>query len=110
MKLIKVIIKPERFEAVKNALEENNFFGMTVTDVKGRGDQKGITLQYRGGAINVDLITKVQLEVVVRDPDVETVIGLITSAARTGRIGDGRIFIIPVEKSVKVRTGEEIPE
>jgi nitrogen regulatory protein P-II 1 len=110
MKLIKAIIKPERFEPVKNALEEKGFFGLTVTEVKGRGDQKGITLQYRGGAIHVDLIPKVSVEVVAKEQDVETVVEIIIKAARTGKIGDGRIFIFPVERSLKVRTGEEITE
>lgn len=107
MKLIKAIIKPERFEALKNGLEEKGFFGMTVTDVKGRGDQRGITLQYRGGSIQVDLIPKVKVEIVAKDTDVDTVIEVIRAAAQTGKIGDGRIFVIPVERSLKVRTGEQ---
>lgn len=107
MKLIKAIIKPERFEKVKKALEDNGIFGMTVTDVKGRGDQKGITLQYRGGSMIVDLIPKIEIDIVVKDSDSDLVIGLIRDAAQTGKIGDGRIFLLPVERSIKVRTGEE---
>jgi nitrogen regulatory protein P-II 1 len=106
MKMIKAIIKPERFEFVKKALEDKGFIGMTISEVKGRGEQKGITLQYRGGLMTVDLLPKIQLEIVVRDSDVDNLIVIITEAARTGKIGDGKIFIIPVEKSIRIRTGE----
>jgi len=107
MKMIKAIIRPERLEFVKKALENNGIFGMTVMAVEGRGDQKGISLQYRGGAINVDMIPKVQIEIVVRNKDLDTAIQVICTSARTGKIGDGRIFVLPVERSIKVRTGEE---
>jgi len=107
MKMIKAIIRPERLDFVKKALEDKGIFGMTVMQVEGRGDQKGISLQYRGGAINVDLIPKVQVEIVVRDSNAETVIQSIKVGAKTGKIGDGRIFVIPVERSIKVRTEEE---
>lgn len=106
MKMIKAIIKPERFEFVKKALEEKGFNGMTITEVKGRGEQKGITLEYRGGQYIVDLLPKIQLEIVVRDTDVENIITIITDSARTGKIGDGKIFVIPVERSIRIRTGE----
>jgi nitrogen regulatory protein P-II 1 len=106
MKLIKTIIKPERFEFVKKALEEKGFKGMTITDVKGRGEQKGITLEYRGGLMTVDLLPKIQLEIVVRDSEVDTLITTLMESARTGKIGDGKIFILPVEKSIRIRTGE----
>jgi nitrogen regulatory protein P-II 1 len=106
MKLIKTIIKPERFEFVKKALEEKGFKGMTITDVKGRGEQKGITLEYRGGLMTVDLLPKIQLEIVVRDSEVDTLIMTLMESARTGKIGDGKIFILPVEKSIRIRTGE----
>jgi nitrogen regulatory protein P-II 1 len=106
MKMIKAIIRPERLDFVKKALEEKGIYGMTVMAVEGRGDQKGISLQYRGGAITVDLISKVQVEVVVKEKDVETVIEAIKGGAKTGRIGDGRIFILPVEMTIRVRTGE----
>jgi nitrogen regulatory protein P-II 1 len=105
MMKIEAIIKPERFEFVKKVLEENKIYGMTVSEVKGRGDQKGITIQYRGGKIEVDLIPKVKVEVVVKDSDLQTITDLIMDAARTGKIGDGRIFISPVLKSIRVRTG-----
>jgi nitrogen regulatory protein P-II 1 len=110
MKMVKAIIKPERFEFVKNALEENGFSGMTVTEVKGRGDQKGITLEYRGGHITVDLLPKIQIEMVVDYDKVERVISTISEACRTGKVGDGRIFVLPVEKAIRIRTGETLEE
>ena len=106
MKMVKAIIKPERFEFVKKALEEKGFNGMTITDVKGRGEQKGITLEYRGGLMTVDLLPKVQLEIVVSDSDVDSLISTILESSRTGKIGDGKIFIMPVEKAIRIRTGE----
>jgi nitrogen regulatory protein P-II 1 len=106
MKLVKTIIKPERFEFVKKALEDKGFKGMTITEVKGRGEQKGITLEYRGGLMTVDLLPKIQLEIVVRDNELDTLITSLMESARTGKIGDGKIFVIPVEKSIRIRTGE----
>ncbi|MDD1730229.1 MAG: P-II family nitrogen regulator [Methanospirillum sp.] len=110
MQLIKAIIKPERLDAVKAALEEAGFFGMTITEVQGRGEQKGISLQYRGGTIEIDLISKVEIELVVSDKTADAVIEAIKKGAYTGKIGDGRIFIMPVSKSIKIRTNEEITE
>lgn len=104
--MVKAVIKPERFEFVKKALEDKGFIGMTISEVKGRGEQKGIALQYRGGVMIVDLLPKIQLEIVIRDSDVDTIVVTITEAARTGKIGDGKIFILPVEKSIRIRTGE----
>ena len=106
MKMVKAIIKPERFEFVKKALEDKGFNGMTVVEVKGRGEQKGITLEYRGGLMIVDLLPKIQLEIVVRDSALDDLIAIITDASRTGKIGDGKIFVMPVEKSIRIRTGE----
>ena len=106
MKMVKAIIKPERFEFVKKALEDKGFIGMTISEVKGRGEQKGITLQYRGGLMTVDLLPKIQLEIVIRDSHVDDVVTTITEAARTGKIGDGKIFILPVDTSIRIRTGE----
>jgi nitrogen regulatory protein P-II 1 len=106
MKMVLAIIKPERCEFVKKALEEKGFIGMTMSEVKGRGEQKGITLEYRGGKMTVDLLPKVKLEVVVRDKDLDELVATITGAARTGKIGDGKIFVLPVEKSIRIRTGE----
>jgi nitrogen regulatory protein P-II 1 len=106
MKMVKAIIKPERFEFVKKALEDKGFNGMTITEVKGRGEQKGIALEYRGGLMIIDLLPKVQLEIVIRDSDVDLLISIISESARTGKIGDGKIFVIPVEKAIRIRTGE----
>jgi nitrogen regulatory protein P-II 1 len=106
MKMVKAVIKPERFEFVKKALEDKGFNGMTITEVKGRGEQKGISLEYRGGLMTVDLLPKIQIEIVVRDSDTDLLISTITESARTGKIGDGKIFVIPVEKSIRIRTGE----
>jgi len=106
MKLLKTIIKPERFEFVKKALEDKGFVSMTTSEVRGRGEQKGISLQYRGGKMTVDMLPKIQIELVVKEKDVDSVITILTESARTGKIGDGKIFIIPVEKSIRIRTGE----
>ncbi len=107
LKKIEAIIRPERFEKVKEALEKQGYYAMTVIEVRGRGEQRGITLQYRGSEVKVDLLPKVKIEIVAEDKDVDKIVEIITSAARTGKPGDGRIFILPVEKAVKVRTGEE---
>jgi nitrogen regulatory protein P-II 1 len=104
--MVQAIIRPEKIDVVMKNLEERGFIAVTVTDVKGRGEQKGITLEYRGKKMMVDLLPKVKLELVVRDEDVEAVTGIIKSAAKTGKVGDGKIFIIPVEKMMRVRTDE----
>lgn len=106
MKKVEAIIRPEKFEQVKKALEENGYTGMTVTEVRGRGEQRGIRLQFRGRSITVDLLTKIKIEIVVPDEDVDKVVKIIMDNARTGKPGDGRIFIIPVEKAIRIRTGE----
>jgi nitrogen regulatory protein P-II 1 len=106
MKMIKAMIRPEKFEDVKTALDTAGFGAMTIFDVEGRGVQKGIKQQYRGAEYVVDLIPKRQLEIVVGDDAAEKVIDIIVNAARTGKVGDGQIFILPVEDSIRVRTGE----
>jgi len=106
MKLVKAIIKPERFEIVKKALEEKGVTAMTTTEVQGRGEQKGITLEYRGKQMIVDMLPKIQIEIIVRDREVDELIATIIGAARTGRIGDGKIFVLPVDTAIRVRTGE----
>jgi nitrogen regulatory protein P-II 1 len=106
MKLVKAIIKPERFEFVKKALEDKGFISMTISEVKGRGEQKGITLQYRGGLMTVDLLPKIELEIVVKNKDLDILLATIMESARTGKIGDGKIFVIPVERSIRIRTGD----
>jgi len=104
--MVKAILKPERFEFVKKALEDKGFISMTITEVRGRGEQKGISLEYRGGKMTVDMLPKIQLEIVVKEKDVEAVISTISESARTGKIGDGKIFVLPVERSIRIRTGE----
>jgi nitrogen regulatory protein P-II 1 len=107
MKKIEAVIRPEQITAVKAALDTLGFPGMTFTQVTGRGQQRGKAEPTTGGApVTVDLLPKVKLEVVIPDSAVETVIEAISSAARTGHVGDGKIFVIPVEEAVRVRTGE----
>jgi nitrogen regulatory protein P-II 1 len=106
MKKIEAIIREERLGVVKAALEENSYFGMTVSEVSGRGRQKGIPLQWRVGEYRVDLLPKLKIELVVLDEDVTTAIDAIVRNARTGEVGDGKIFVLPVESVVRVRTGD----
>lgn len=106
MKKVEAIIREEKLESVKSALEQRGFIGLTCSEVRGRGQQKGLTLQWRVGEYRVDLLPKVKVEVVVNDEDTETVMQTICSSARTGEIGDGMIFVIPVEDMCRVRTGE----
>lgn len=106
MRKIEAIIRPERLEAVREALDSEGFHGMTVTEVEGRGRQKGVTLQWRAGEYTVELLPKVKLELVVQDEEVDDVIDTVHSEAETGKVGDGKIFVSPVEEAVRVRTGE----
>jgi nitrogen regulatory protein PII len=106
MKLIKCIVRPNKVDDVRDALEKLNLAGMTVTDVRGHGRQKGHTAVYRGKEYAVTLLPKVEIEVVVHDNVVEDVIRAIVEAARTGEIGDGRVFVLPVEQGYNIRTGE----
>ena len=106
MKKIEAIIREENFDAVKKALEENSYFGMTVSEVSGRGRQRGIPLQWRAGEYRVDLLPKLKLELVVLDSDVQTAVDSIIKNARSGEMGDGKIFILPVENAIRIRTGD----
>ena len=106
MKLIKSIVRPNKVDDVRDALEKLNIPGMTVTEVRGHGRQKGHTAVYRGKEYNVSLLPKVEIEVVVADNVAEQVIQAIAKAARTGEIGDGRVFVLPVEAGFNIRTGE----
>jgi nitrogen regulatory protein PII len=106
MKLIKCIVRPNKVDEVKEALEKLNISGMTVTEVRGHGKQKGHTAIYRGKEYNVSLLPKMEMELVVPDALVDEAISAIIHAARTGEIGDGRVFVIPVEQSYRIRTGE----
>lgn len=106
MKKIEAIIKPFKLDEVKEALAELGIEGMTVSEVKGFGRQKGHTEIYRGSEYTVDFLPKVKIEIIVPDSLVEKAITAISSAAKTGKIGDGKIFIIPIEQAVRIRTGE----
>jgi nitrogen regulatory protein P-II 1 len=106
MKKIEAIIREEKLDAVKKALAEKSYFGMTVSEVSGRGKQKGITLQWRAGEYRVDLLPRLKLELVVLDDDVPAAIDAIVRNTRTGETGDGKIFVLPVEGVVRVRTGD----
>ena len=106
MKQITAIVKPFKLEEVREALGQVGVTGLTVTEVKGFGRQKGHTELYRGAEYVVDFLPKVKLEVIVRDEQVAEVIDAIEKAARTGRIGDGKIFVVPVEEVIRIRTGE----
>lgn len=106
MKNIEAIIRPEVLDAVRIALEGKGIVGMTVTEVQGRGRQKGISLQWRAGEYCVEFLPKIRIDMVVDDELVEPAIEAITSVARTGRSGDGKIFIYPVEEVIRLSTGE----
>jgi nitrogen regulatory protein PII len=109
MKLIKAIVRPNKVDEVKDALGRLSISGMTVTEVRGHGKQKGHTAVYRGKEYNVTLLPKMEIETVVADSVVEEAIRAIVQAARTGEIGDGRVFVIPVEGAYRIRTGEKEP-
>ena len=106
MKKIEAIIKPFKLDEVKEALQEVGLQGITVTEAKGFGRQKGHTELYRGAEYVVDFLPKVKIEVVVKDSDVERCIDAVVKAAKTGKIGDGKIFVMPIEQVVRIRTGE----
>ena len=107
MKLIKAIIRPNKVDEVKDALAKLNISGMTVTEVRGHGKQKGHTAIYRGKEYNVSLLPKMAIDTVVADDVANEVVQAIIGAARTGEIGDGRVFVIPVAHSYRIRTGED---
>jgi nitrogen regulatory protein P-II 1 len=106
MKKIEAIIRPEKLYILRDKLDLKGFSGMTVTEVKGRGRQKGISLQWRAGGYRVEFLPKIKLEMVIDDKEVESVIDIICEYAQTGEAGDGKIFIYPVEDVVRVRTKE----
>ncbi len=107
MKKIEAIIKPFKLDDVREALSEIGIAGMTTTEVKGFGRQKGHTELYRGAEYVVDFLPKIKIEIVVTDDQVEACVETVTEAAHTGKIGDGKIFITPVDKVVRIRTGEQ---
>jgi nitrogen regulatory protein P-II 1 len=106
MKLITAVIKPHKLEDVRSALEMFGVSGMTVTEASGYGRQKGHTEVYRGAEYDIALIPKVRLEIVVDDSEADDVVGVVAKAAQTGRIGDGKVWVTPVESVLRVRTGD----
>ena len=110
MKKIEAIVKPFKLDEVKEALQGIGIQGMTVTEVKGFGRQKGHTELYRGAEYVVDFLPKIKLEIAVKDEMVDKVIDAIVSAANTGRIGDGKIFVLPMQEVIRIRTGERGPD
>jgi nitrogen regulatory protein P-II 1 len=107
VKKIEAIIREEKLDAVRKALAKDSYSGVTVSEVSGHGRQGGYTLQWRVGEYHVDLLPKVKIEVVILDEDVPRVVNAIRMNARTGEIGDGKIFILPVEDAVRIRTGDD---
>ena len=107
MKKIEAVIKPFKLEDVKDALTEAGVTGMTVSDVKGYGRQQGHSELYRGAEYVVDFLPKIKIELVVADEDLDNTIDIIINSAKTGKIGDGKIFVSPIEKTIRIRTGEE---
>ena len=110
MKKIEAIIKPFKLEEVKDALQEAGIQGMTVTEVKGFGRQKGHTEIYRGSEYTVDFLPKVKLEIIADDDMIAAAVEAIREGANTGKIGDGKIFVLPVESAIRIRTGEKGPD
>ncbi len=106
MKLVTAVIKPHKWDEVREALEAFGVTGMTVSEVSGYGRQKGHTEVYRGAEYDVALVPKVRVEIVIDDVDTEDIVSLVAKAAQTGRIGDGKVWVTPVESVVRVRTGE----
>ncbi len=107
MKLVSAIIRPEKLDEIKHELKKAGYLGLTVYDVKGRGMQEGISWVVRGSEYRIDMLPKLKIELLVEDDDLEKVIEIIGNTARTGEVGDGKIFIIPVEEVIRIRTGEK---
>jgi len=110
VRLVTAIVKPFKLDDVKSALETLGVLGLTVSEVRGYGRQKGHTEVYRGAEYTVDLVPKVRVEVLVDDLDADKVVETVVEAARTGKIGDGKVWVTPVESVVRVRTGERGPD
>ena len=110
MRLVTAVLQPFKLDDVKDALQAGGIDGMTVSEVRGFGRQRGHTEVYRGAEYRIDFVPKIRIDVVVAETEVERVIAIITDAARTGRIGDGKIWITPVEDLVRIRTGERGPD
>ncbi|MGK5530248.1 MULTISPECIES: P-II family nitrogen regulator [Streptomyces] len=110
MKLITAVIKPHRLDEVKDALTAFGVHGLTVTEASGYGRQRGHTEVYRGAEYTVDLVPKVRIEILAEDSDAEALIDVVVKAARTGKIGDGKVWSLPVDTAIRVRTGERGPD
>ena len=106
MKKIETIIRPEKLDAVRRALDEAGCTGMMISEIEGHGTQKGIVQQWRGEKYRIELLPKIKVEIVIKDNDMEKIVKVIRQAARTGEIGDGKIFVSAVEDAFKIRTGE----
>ena len=106
MKKIEILIKPFKLDDVKNALASLGATGMTVTEVKGFGQQKGHTELYRGAEYKIDFVPKIKIEIVVKEEDAEKIVDAVVEAAHTGKIGDGKVFVMDVEDTIRIRTGE----
>jgi len=107
LKMIHAVIRPERLDEVKKALEKEGLYGLTIVDVRGRGRQMGVQWRVRGSVHKIDTLPKVKIEIVVEDAAAHKVIDIIRGAAATGEVGDGKVFVTPVEEAVRIRTGEK---
>lgn len=107
MKKIEIIIRPEKLDAVRRALELAGCQGLMITEIEGHGKQKGVVQQWRGEKYKVELLPKIKIETVVKDSDADKVVGIVIDNAKTGEIGDGKIFIAPIDNAVRIRTGEK---
>ena len=107
MKKIEAIIRPEKLESVQRALEKVGYSGLMISEIEGHGKQKGIVQQWRGEKYKVEFLPKIKIEIIVKDNEVERIIKTIVDSAKTGEIGDGKIFISPIENAVRIRTGEK---
>ncbi len=107
MKKIEAIIRPEKVDAVRKALEKSGYPGITITEVEGHGKQKGVVQQWRGEKYRIELLPKVKIEIVVTDKDVDRILESVTQVARTGSVGDGKIFVSDIREAVRIRTGEK---
>lgn len=107
IKKIEAIIRTESLDNVKKALDELGIKGMTISDVKGRGQQRGITQRWRGTEYKIDFLPKTKIEIVAKSEDVDKIIDRIVESARTGNFGDGKIFVMPIEEAIRIRTGEK---
>ena len=106
MKKIEAILRPEKLDEVRRALEKVGFPGLNISEVEGHGKQKGVVQQWRGEQYRVELLPKVKLEIVVNDRDVQKIVKAVQEVAKTGAVGDGKIFVSPVEEAIRIRTGE----